>query len=680
MRSIRRFLFVTVLLLVTAACGQATPVPTALPSATSTPEPTAAPTAFQAIQNENIQPRQRATVRIINAAPDTPPLNVFTGFQAVAANLGFGQFTDATSLDADTYEIKVTPSGSRPSDPPLLETTLEIKGGESNLLLLTKIGETLTLTSLPTSVEPVGTGQSIITFINVLASGEQAMMRQNNADLTTSIGSGQTATTGLLPAGASTFEFASQGTKLLDYDSALKERKHYTFILAGTAAAPSVVELSFDAPGRTSVRALNASPSLDPIDVYLDDQPINTSVVFGRSTDPQNRIAGDYTALIYSAGADRNAVEPMFSQKVVLENDQNLNLIVVGSPGKLQIVPYNEDLTPTPPNRMRIAFVNPLEQYPRVHLETTAGVLPELSEMVYGDMPKAALLSASTYTFYLTAADAAGVNQTVEIAENLQFEQGRNYLYIITQRLDGNPIIVSESVGVNEQLADFSDTGGVAETIGSPAQIRYINALNDQTPLDMLVDNEIVVSQLGYGQGSELIPVSRKNPRISIQVSGDTTALNSLSTTVEELARYTVLVYGQDRASAQILLIPDSDLIFDGTSPHLRLINASYDGNTSFGLGIAEARFVPSNPDAIRQPIPAGVQRTVERVAEGSASPVILVPVNTLNLFVIDAITNELAASILNTEMKTGSHYDIVAYQETNSQRVHALLFEYPAR
>src|SRR5262245_10288105 len=124
MLNLRRLIFLPVLLLA-AACAQATPMPplpTSAPTATAAPtvEPTSVP--VPTVENSPSHPIQKSSIRIINAAADTPPLNVFLGFQAIATNLDFSQFTESTPVDADTYTVKISPSGAPTSDAPLLET------------------------------------------------------------------------------------------------------------------------------------------------------------------------------------------------------------------------------------------------------------------------------------------------------------------------------------------------------------------------------------------------------------------------------------------------------------------------------------------------------------------------------------------------------------------------------
>jgi hypothetical protein len=172
MRHIYRNLLLICVMAILGACGQAEIVPTAIVTPTAIPSETPAPTFTPgAITNETLEQARPATVRIVNAAADSPALNVFAGFSAIATNLAYTQFTEPTSFDAGKYTVKVQASGSSPNDKSLLESDITFPSGSAIMVLVTGSGNQLALTVLPDKNEALKDTESIIHVINGLVDG-----------------------------------------------------------------------------------------------------------------------------------------------------------------------------------------------------------------------------------------------------------------------------------------------------------------------------------------------------------------------------------------------------------------------------------------------------------------------------------------------------------------------------
>lgn len=667
-----------------AGCGQSTPPDTPTQPATLTsipPTPTIRPTPPDENSTGNIT-RETVVVRIVNTAADTPPLNLYFGFQSIATNLEPGQFTEPTPVEAGEYIAKILPSGSRSSDPGLMETQLNLSGETAFLILITgNIGQ-YGLTVLPEKPEPLSAGESIIRFVNAIPEISDALLRSGEEDLTSRIGFEQTALSSVLQAGETPLELLSGDKKLLDYSIALEERMDYTLILAGKAEAPTIIAYSSRAPGKSTLRTINASSAINVVDVYLGDALFNSKIDYGRPTQRQSIASGDYIVQVYEAGADRTTVQPLLSELITFQADQNIALILLGSSDQLRIVPYIEDLSPTPPEEIRIAFLNTLDHLQSVHLETTGGPIPGIPELVYGS-PTVISLNASNFSFYSTAVDANGVNNTVEVVTNLQFEQGVSYLYLITGRLDNNPIMLSESVGVDSTLANSVESQGTPQPRVQAAMVRFVNDLQDQTIVDFLVNNETAFPGLAFEQATELISISDLTPNIRVTVSGNADLLGENDVSLDENGRYTIIIYGADKSTVRFLVISDSDLVFDRLSAHIRLINLSPDIETQLGLGYALSSqspeiILPSEPGAQRPLVTRDIQQSVNQSGGGSVSNPILMPLGVFNLYVIDSSRAEIGVVLANLTLEGGAHYDVVASQATNSNQAQAFLLKYP--
>ncbi len=150
MRHIYRNLLLICVMAILSACGQTDVLPTAIAIPTALPTATPAPTFTPgAVTNETLEQARPTTVRIVNAAADSPALNVFAGFSAIATNLAYTQFTEPTSFDAGQYTVKVQASGSTPNAKSLLESDLTFSSGDAIMVLITGSGSQLVLTVLP---------------------------------------------------------------------------------------------------------------------------------------------------------------------------------------------------------------------------------------------------------------------------------------------------------------------------------------------------------------------------------------------------------------------------------------------------------------------------------------------------------------------------------------------------
>lgn len=676
----RWFILTVIMIFMVTACGTNT-APSPTPEATvevvqPTPLPTNAPLPAQ-ISTET------ARIRIINAAADTPALNLTAGFLTIASNFSAGQSTQQIQLDGGETDFKIVASGSLSSDVPLLEKTLILTTGEPpTLLIVTGSGSQLDLLTVPEIVQPVNQGESVITVINATSDANEIKLQQAGQDLTTNIPFGQSAVTGILPVGETLLEFYSGTTKLLDYPTELNGQKAYTLILGGTLAQPIVSAFSVDAPALTNARTINASTELGSVDVYLDDTLLASAAEYGRPADRKSIISGPYTLSIYPTGEDRNATAPLATREIMVKNDSNVALILLGTAEAFEVVSYAEDLNPTSPSEARVAVLNTVSTFPSIHLEMGSGPIPGVSDMRYGGDPIILNLQGTSLNFYITGVDPNGVNNTVEVVENIQFEPGRSYLYLVTGRLDNNPIILSESVGIDENLLPGGE--GTLED-DNDAQIRFVNAFADGQPVDFVVGDTTVASSIGYGQGSDLITIEHRNLTIGVRASGSSSNLASIDNLIESNERYTLIAYGTESA-AQVLLLPDADLILNAGTPHLRFINLSASSDILLGVGFADASPTPvaeataniGPEDDERDTIAFGVQRILENIAGGSKSDIILMPTGTFDIMILDSVQDLLAATVSGVTMESDTHYDIFAFQETTSPRVRTFAVIYP--
>jgi hypothetical protein len=609
---------------------------------------------------------------------------------AVATNLNFAQNTEPSGIVAGDYILRIVPAGNAPTDGPLLEQAISLQGGQSLILMVTGSPDSLTLNTLPEPNEPLPVGQSRLTVIHALSGGQAVRVSESNAELVSPINAGQVSAPVMLSSGRTTLTFESGGRTLLSHLIDLREQHNHTLVLVGKAGDPgSVAVVSFDAraPSRSNIRFVNASAPIGPVDVYLNGEVFAANADFGRPSERQETIAQVYEVAIYAQGVDPREIEPLVRSQLVANPDDIITLILLGPPDDLRLLEYREDGSPTPPGETRIAFLNTLPDLPVVTLDTAGGQLEGITTLNYAQTPVEVPVLADSYTFYWNNDNG----DLIEAAENIQLEAGRSYLYLFTGRLDNAPVVLSSNVGIDEELPSTLINVGeepTEEVSSIPIELRAVNAISGvDFPVDFMVDNTLLAAGLSYRQGSDLVEVGEGDHTIAVTVPETTDVLASTSAFLDA-GRYSVFASGFSADGVQALLVPDYPLIFDGQSPHLRLVNLSLaTDDTRLGLAYSLANTTVSNPDRVsaemsdvRRSISFGLQRLVENVAGQNFSSPILMPVGAFDIYILDTTQNNVAATIPNITLEAGAHYDVVAYEERESRRVHAFVVEYPTR
>ncbi len=678
MHQIRRFSLTGLLIVLLTACAPTPPTPTATLEATASAEPTSILPTASPTRAATPTPRQNpGQVRVVNAVVDSPPLNLFIDRQAIATNLGFGSFTEPTTIPAQPYTVRVVPSGGRADTPALLETTLTVEGNQAAMWILKGTGTDLSLFAIPAAINPLNAAESLAVVVNATTDAPAVRLRDSSGDLTADIGSERIGLTPTLTAGEKTLQF-QVGSTALDLTITLRERQQYTFIVAGSAASPSIIQYAVSAPGRTAVRAIHASVEFNALDVYLNDTLLNGNIEFGRPTTRMSFASGSYTLRIYAAGEDRTVVQPLRQQEVQLSTE-NQALIIVGSADDLDIVSYAEDLSPTPLDEARMTFINVVPGIARVNIFTTQGPFDADPVVDLGEVPAPFRIVAGSYSLLMSGMDASRNTVTVESASDIQLEAGIAYLYLISGRLDNRPVIISDRVGTDATLV--SNDPNAPPSRNRPALLRFINALTGSQSIDFAIDSTAVVSGLVVSQGSSLIEIAAGARTLSVLSAG--TPLVSEDVQLESGTAYTAITYSS--APVRLLLLSDADLIFDGQSPHLRVINLLPDEEQSVGLayGIASTNAPTLDPAAAGTPssgalsAPVDSQRLVNDIGAGSASGTILLSQGIYDLYIVNPINNTVLTQIDGLTLESDSHYDIVVY-DAGSNSIASVLLVYP--
>ncbi len=107
-----------------------------------------------------------ACVRLVHAAPDAPPVDVYLNDAEIAQNLEFGTATEyVTAPSGDGRGVRVAATGT-PVDEAVIDTSLDFDPGQAYEILVTGAGDDLEATITGTDLRPLAQGQARLRVIN----------------------------------------------------------------------------------------------------------------------------------------------------------------------------------------------------------------------------------------------------------------------------------------------------------------------------------------------------------------------------------------------------------------------------------------------------------------------------------------------------------------------------------
>jgi len=194
-----------------------------------------------------------ACVRLVHAAPDAPPVDVYLNDAEISENLEFGTATEYVVVPSGTGRgVRVTATGT-PVDNAIIDTSLDFDPGQAYEILVTGGADDLDLTITGTDLRPLAQGQARLRIIHaspdadafdvgVAGSEDNLFEGINFRDATDYI---------VLDAGEYSFEVRPGGddmTVALESDATLEEGVTYDLVALGRADEQTLTLLALMAP------------------------------------------------------------------------------------------------------------------------------------------------------------------------------------------------------------------------------------------------------------------------------------------------------------------------------------------------------------------------------------------------------------------------------------------------
>jgi hypothetical protein len=107
-----------------------------------------------------------ACVRMVHAAPDAPPADIYLNEAEIAENLEFGTATEYVTVPSgDGRGVRVTATGT-PVEEAIIDTSLDFDPGQAYEILVTGGGDDLEATITGTDLRPLAEGQARVRVIH----------------------------------------------------------------------------------------------------------------------------------------------------------------------------------------------------------------------------------------------------------------------------------------------------------------------------------------------------------------------------------------------------------------------------------------------------------------------------------------------------------------------------------
>lgn len=686
-----RWLVVSLSCLLLIACQPQTPealptvfvIPTEteqpIPSETPTPAPTSTATPAPITGRFATDPTLIGFIRVVHAAPDTAPIDVFIENIAFTRNLEYQLSTRRENIIAGTYQFTITP---RNDSAPLVSSTITIAIGQSLIVVFNGTNDALNINVYEESNAPLQGNESRVNFIQAVPRAPLVKAQRETIDLSPELDFGQESGVIVMPSGQTTLSLTSSEQVIASTPITLRPRTHYTLIMVGSIDQPeSITFLQFDfsVAGITQVRVINMTQLVEPIDLYLEDTLIAQNITYG-TTGPRTDVQGGPQEIrVYATGADPANSAPLLQvDSTRLEEGASVSLIVMGSANALRLLPYLDDLSPTRPDFGRIAYINALESAPVAQIGSGSGLDDSILPIAYGQGSPAIPLNMGTHRLYW--ADANG--SVIEDLPTFNMEGGRSYLYILTGRSD-QPVIISEGLSTNEALIEATLAGPnfIPTQERAQTRVRVTNVLESQVSIDVVINNEIIATNLGYGQGTLYAPVITGRLPVQVRISGTTQVIYQSDVSVTQLESYTLIMFGSNEGANLYSIIDNLSGIRTGQSS-LRFINIGQNEEQLFSLvARPPSGLIPSPVDPRFTPVPItlpiGTDYLIEEVARLEVSFVSVTP-NPYDLILVDRLTNSGFVQLSNITLEANVLYDVIAYTIGPDFSPRMVLIRYP--
>jgi hypothetical protein len=316
-----------------------------------------------------------ATVRVINASPGAPALDVLVNGQPLAKNLAFGQPTSYAALKQGSYKIQVVPTGQA-ADNALAEKDIDLDSGGAYLISVLNPLKDISINVDKVDLDPVDSGSARIRLLNESSDAGKIDLVVTGGDKWFSgVDQGDASDQKSVAAGTYSLNVQSSDNQTLTTVTGLNLQdgqvydlvaigqisdKSFTLISLATSVTPPCAQTLGLAGGTATdacVRVIHAAPGSPAVDLYVNGAVATSGLGFASSTAFLLVPSGDSVKFQTTAtGASLDTT--LTSDTISLDAGQAYQFVVTGEPNDLKLTQMRLDLSPLPAGQARLRVVN----------------------------------------------------------------------------------------------------------------------------------------------------------------------------------------------------------------------------------------------------------------------------------------------------------------------------------
>ena len=329
-----------------------------------------APRSVSAADNQSPD----ASIRVINASPGSPAIDVLINGQPLVQSLAFGAPSSYAPLKAASYKLQVVPSG-QPAENAIAEKDFDASSGSAYIVSIVNPLNDIKVNVDEVNLDALDTGKARVrVFHDSPDAGTIDVAVTGGDTLFSGLSSGDKSDYKDIDAGTYSFDIRGDNSTTLSTVSGLdiQAGNAYDIFAVGQisdktfAIVPLATSVSKNCATilglqgtdtDACVRVVHASPGSPAVDVYVNGAAATSNLGYGAATDFLIVPSGDSTKVqVTATGASvDNAV---VDETVSLTGGQAYEFVATGTLDNIKLTEAQVDLTPLPQGQARVRLIN----------------------------------------------------------------------------------------------------------------------------------------------------------------------------------------------------------------------------------------------------------------------------------------------------------------------------------
>ncbi len=320
-------------------------------------------------------------------------------------------------------------------------------------------------------------------------------------------------------------------------------------LMVGAFSPQSSVEAQ---EGTALLRVVHASPDAPAVDIYLNGEAALLDIPFFTATGYIELPAGTYAVAIAPAGTSLN--DAVLSADVSLMAGMAYTAAAAGALADLQLLAFEDDLSPTADGEARVAVYHLSPDAPAVDVKLADGT-PLLTNLPFGSVGTLNV-PAATYDLIVTPTGSDAV--VLDLAGTM-LEAGNRYSVFATDFVSNLTAqlavtaLTQEAAAPDEPMPEEPMPEPTAVPMPEepavpalPASVRVVHASPDAPAVDVYVNGNLTLSNVPFFTVSDYLEIPAGTYRIQVTPTGSAPDAAVIDADVEVLPgrAYTIAATG----------------------------------------------------------------------------------------------------------------------------------------